>query len=98
MGATAKNGLEIEATRAEGTKCERYWNYSPAVGADAEFPTLCERTGSKRNGEFEPTINNKKSKMDMVLNRPGGLAIGLFYENLGNRDALKTHLPEGNMH
>ena len=43
VDAAAKNGLEIEVTKAEGAKCERCWNYSPAVGADAEFPTLCER-------------------------------------------------------
>jgi isoleucyl-tRNA synthetase len=43
MDAAAKDGLEIEVTKAEGAKCERCWNYSVAVGADAEFPTLCER-------------------------------------------------------
>lgn len=30
-------------TRAEGTKCQRCWNYSTAVGNDAEHPALCER-------------------------------------------------------
>ncbi|MDR0310233.1 MAG: isoleucine--tRNA ligase [Acidobacteriota bacterium] len=43
VDAGAKDGLEIEVTKAAGAKCERCWNYSPAVGADAEFPTLCER-------------------------------------------------------
>jgi len=43
VDASAKDGLEIEVVKAEGAKCERCWNYSTAVGADAEFPTLCER-------------------------------------------------------
>jgi isoleucyl-tRNA synthetase len=30
-------------TRAEGSKCQRCWNYSTLVGSDAEHPTLCER-------------------------------------------------------
>jgi len=36
-------GLRIAVRRAEGEKCERCWNYSPHVGEDADFPTLCER-------------------------------------------------------
>jgi isoleucyl-tRNA synthetase len=36
-------GLQIEVTKAAGTKCERCWNYSPHVGEDAEYPTVCER-------------------------------------------------------
>jgi isoleucyl-tRNA synthetase len=35
--------LRIQVERAEGKKCERCWNYSVAVGADGDFPTLCER-------------------------------------------------------
>ena len=30
-------------TRAEGSKCQRCWNYSTKVGQDAEHPSLCER-------------------------------------------------------
>jgi isoleucyl-tRNA synthetase len=41
--AAAKDGLAIEVSKAEGAKCERCWNYSPAVGKDEAFPTLCER-------------------------------------------------------
>ncbi|KAI3980072.1 hypothetical protein MKX01_042726 [Papaver californicum] len=33
----------IGATRAEGSKCERCWNYSPKVGSYVEHPTLCPR-------------------------------------------------------
>jgi len=36
-------GLAIAIEPAEGTKCERCWNYSPAVGQDSAYPTLCER-------------------------------------------------------
>ena len=36
-------GLQIAIRRADGTKCERCWNYSVQVGADTAFPTLCER-------------------------------------------------------
>ena len=30
-------------TRAEGSKCQRCWNYSTKVGLDTEHPSLCER-------------------------------------------------------
>jgi len=40
---SARDGLEIEVSKADGAKCERCWNYSAAVGTNAEFPTLCER-------------------------------------------------------
>ncbi|MFQ5816902.1 MAG: isoleucine--tRNA ligase [Terriglobia bacterium] len=36
-------GLEIGVVPAEGKKCERCWNYSPQVGTNASYPTLCER-------------------------------------------------------
>jgi isoleucyl-tRNA synthetase len=29
--------------KAEGTKCERCWNYSVAVGQSSKYPTVCER-------------------------------------------------------
>ena len=35
--------LKIHIERARGAKCERCWNYSEAVGADATHPGLCER-------------------------------------------------------
>jgi isoleucyl-tRNA synthetase len=37
-------GMErIEVQKADGTKCERCWNYSTHVGENADYPTLCER-------------------------------------------------------
>ncbi len=39
----ALDGVRVAVERAEGSKCERCWNYSTAVGTDADFPTLCER-------------------------------------------------------
>jgi isoleucyl-tRNA synthetase len=35
--------LKVHVERARGRKCERCWNYSEAVGADATHPGLCER-------------------------------------------------------
>jgi isoleucyl-tRNA synthetase len=36
-------GLKVQVTRAPGQKCERCWNYSVQVGADPQYPTVCER-------------------------------------------------------
>jgi isoleucyl-tRNA synthetase len=36
-------GLSIVVSRADGTKCERCWNYSTHVGESADYPTVCER-------------------------------------------------------
>lgn len=33
----------IEVSKANGGKCERCWNYRPAVGTFPEHPTLCDR-------------------------------------------------------
>jgi isoleucyl-tRNA synthetase len=35
--------LEMEISLADGKKCERCWNYRPAVGSFADHPTLCDR-------------------------------------------------------
>jgi isoleucyl-tRNA synthetase len=35
--------LEVTVQRAEGKKCERCWNYSPRVGENRRYPTICER-------------------------------------------------------
>lgn len=35
--------ITIGVSKAEGTKCGRCWNYSTAVGQDAEHSELCER-------------------------------------------------------
>jgi len=37
------SSVAIEVTRADGTKCERCWNYSRHVGEDKNYPTVCER-------------------------------------------------------
>ncbi|MDR1891816.1 MAG: isoleucine--tRNA ligase [Oscillospiraceae bacterium] len=33
----------VDITRANGTKCERCWNYSETVGQNMEHPTICTR-------------------------------------------------------
>jgi isoleucyl-tRNA synthetase len=35
--------LQVQVAAADGRKCERCWNYSALTGADAAFPSLCER-------------------------------------------------------
>jgi len=35
--------LKIKVEKAEGKKCERCWNYSPYVGKNKDYPTICER-------------------------------------------------------
>lgn len=35
--------VRVEVKRADGTKCERCWNYSIHVGEDTTYPTVCER-------------------------------------------------------
>jgi isoleucyl-tRNA synthetase len=37
------DGIEVEVVKADGAKCERCWNYRPAVGTFKEHPTLCDR-------------------------------------------------------
>jgi isoleucyl-tRNA synthetase len=37
------DGLRVSVEPARGGKCERCWNFSEAVGRDAEHPGLCER-------------------------------------------------------
>ncbi len=36
-------GVHVEVKKADGAKCERCWNYSPHVGEDKTYPTVCER-------------------------------------------------------
>ncbi|MGH7273080.1 MAG: isoleucine--tRNA ligase, partial [Nitrospiria bacterium] len=36
-------GLGVRVVRAVGQKCERCWNYRPAVGQYSQHPTLCDR-------------------------------------------------------
>jgi isoleucyl-tRNA synthetase len=35
--------VSVEVSKAEGSKCERCWNYSTHVGEDKNYPTVCER-------------------------------------------------------
>ncbi|MBI4470226.1 MAG: class I tRNA ligase family protein, partial [Acidobacteria bacterium] len=35
--------LVVDVARAEGTKCERCWNYRTSVGESPRFPVLCDR-------------------------------------------------------
>jgi isoleucyl-tRNA synthetase len=37
------DGLRVEVKRADGSKCQRCWNYSTHVGESADYPTFCER-------------------------------------------------------
>ena len=39
----AAGRVVVGVDRADGAKCERCWAFSPAVGAHAHHPTLCER-------------------------------------------------------
>jgi isoleucyl-tRNA synthetase len=43
LNRAAGDGLQIAVTRADGRKCERCWNYSPSVGQDDRYPTVCAR-------------------------------------------------------
>jgi isoleucyl-tRNA synthetase len=36
-------GLEVTIQKADGTKCDRCWNYSVHVGENKRYPTICER-------------------------------------------------------
>ena len=36
-------GVKVEVQKAPGQKCERCWNYSPRVGEDKSYLTVCER-------------------------------------------------------
>ncbi|MEP7074804.1 MAG: isoleucine--tRNA ligase [Acidobacteriota bacterium] len=37
------DATKVEIQKADGTKCERCWNYSVRVGEFKEYPTVCER-------------------------------------------------------
>jgi len=40
---SASDANRVEIKRADGTKCERCWNYSTRVGEFERYPTICER-------------------------------------------------------
>ena len=37
-----QKALEIEVSNAQGTKCQRCWNYSESVGKDSQHPAICQ--------------------------------------------------------
>jgi isoleucyl-tRNA synthetase len=37
------SSLHVDVKKADGSKCERCWNYSTRVGEDPTYPTVCER-------------------------------------------------------
>ncbi len=43
FAASANELILAAVARAAGEKCERCWHYSTHVGADPDFPTVCER-------------------------------------------------------
>src|SRR5688572_16397929 len=47
--------LKVEIRKADGTKCERCWNYSTRVGEFEKYPTVCERCIVALN-ELERTV------------------------------------------
>ncbi len=49
-------GLEVIVQRADGTKCDRCWNYSTHVGENKRYPTVCERC-TEALAEIEGTSN-----------------------------------------
>jgi isoleucyl-tRNA synthetase len=51
-------GLRITVVKAPGQKCERCWNYSPRVGEDKRYPTVCERCSAALS-EIEATAGTR---------------------------------------
>ncbi len=43
LDPSLKEGLYIEVVKADGSKCNRCWNYSLYVGKDERYKDLCER-------------------------------------------------------
>jgi isoleucyl-tRNA synthetase len=37
------DATKVDIQKADGTKCERCWNYSIRVGEFEKYPTVCER-------------------------------------------------------
>jgi isoleucyl-tRNA synthetase len=35
--------IRVQVKKADGVRCDRCWNYSPHVGEDKTYPTVCER-------------------------------------------------------
>jgi isoleucyl-tRNA synthetase len=49
---TTVEGGKIGVVNADGTKCDRCWNYSPTVGTDSEQPLVCDRCVDALAGKF----------------------------------------------
>lgn len=47
------NELQIIVEKAEGQKCERCWNFSPTVGQDQKYPTVCARCSQVLQAEWK---------------------------------------------
>ncbi|MCB8748412.1 isoleucine--tRNA ligase [Rhodoferax sp. U2-2l] len=52
----AGDDLSIQASASNGTKCERCWHYSDAIGSDVDHPTLCPRCSSNLFGSGETRV------------------------------------------
>ncbi|PSB51485.1 CAAD domain-containing protein, partial [Chamaesiphon polymorphus] len=48
---TVESG-KIGVVNADGTKCDRCWNYSPTVGQNSEHPIICDRCVDALAGKF----------------------------------------------
>jgi isoleucyl-tRNA synthetase len=46
------HGIKVALTNADGTKCDRCWNYSPTVGQHHEHDILCDRCVDAIAGNF----------------------------------------------
>src|SRR5438445_270864 len=53
-------GLAVRIERADGSKCERCWNYSERVGENSRYPTVCERC-SEALAELEGSMGQASS-------------------------------------
>ncbi|KAK1417856.1 hypothetical protein QVD17_26990 [Tagetes erecta] len=51
-----ENKIWIGVSRAEGSKCERCWNFSPQVGSFLDHPTLCKRCYDVIAGQPLPAL------------------------------------------
>jgi isoleucyl-tRNA synthetase len=49
---TTSEGGKIGVVNADGTKCDRCWNYSPTVGQNNEQPEICSRCVDALAGKF----------------------------------------------
>ena len=49
------DGLKILVMKADGEKCERCWTYSPNIGEDPRFETVCPKcSAALREMGFDP--------------------------------------------